>query len=115
MIPNGAALARDAFRSPPAVRSRVRAATAPYVCFRPSCRPADLDLRPAPAGRSRLTADSTVLYQAEGRSKGEPGVAARVPENGLYVAHDVSARLRLARSAIERKHESSLVITTLLV
>jgi hypothetical protein len=66
-----------------------------------------------------------VLYQAEGRSKGESGVAAlgcprcpwgrRVSGNRLYVAYDLRARMRLARSAIERRHGASLVITALLV
>jgi hypothetical protein len=77
VISDGAALAREPSDPHPRSGPASRPLPPRCVCFRPSCWPVYLDLRPAPAGTSRLTADSTVLYQAEGRSKG--GVGRRGP------------------------------------
>jgi hypothetical protein len=82
-------------RSSPAARSRVPAATAPLYLLPPLVPAHRSRLWPAPAPTSRLTADSTVLYQAEAGARGNqasrPGVARAVrgrrgSANRLYVA-----------------------------
>jgi hypothetical protein len=124
VIPDGAALARDAFRSSPAVRSRVPASTVPLSLLPPL----------VPARRSRPAASSGPDVPLDGRfdrvvssrgtEHGGAGVAARgcprCPGGGEclrigFMSPTICARMRLARSAIERKHGSSLVITALLV
>jgi hypothetical protein len=81
------------------------------VCFRPSCRPADLDLRPAPARPPRLTADSPVLYQAgaEQRATGRRGSGLSAlsggeaaSENSLYVTCDPGGRAEIPLHVCER-------------
>jgi hypothetical protein len=117
MIPDGAALARDAFRSSPAVRSRVPAATAP-LCLLPPLVPARRT-RPAASSGPDVPLDGRFDRVVSSRGTGQggagrrgPGLSAlsggrRVFENRLYVAYELRAH---ETCALRDREEARIVV-----